>query len=197
MASSGTVPNWQDTDAGRRIQARLADEHTLAVFDHLLARIDALETTVTRMVALMEQAPVHFAMLADISDELYRKADEKGIRIEERVAVGLRIAEQLTSSEMGDRVETAFKFLDQMPGLAAMTVDTLDNAMRDAMDQGLDPQAIGGALLSAGTALSAAAQEAPAPVGGPLALLRSLRDPDRQKALGFLMSFLKQWGRRL
>lgn len=197
MVSKEPLQSWQDTEAGKRIQARLNDERTLEVFDRLLARIDALETTVDRLVSLMEQAPVHFAMLADISDELYRKADEQGIRLEERVAVSLKIAEKLTSPEMGERMDQAMKFLDQAPGIAAMTVDTLDSVMHEAMEQGFDPQAIGTALISAGSALSQAAQDPPAQVGGPLALLRSLRDPDRQRALGFLMNFLKRWGQRV
>jgi uncharacterized protein YjgD (DUF1641 family) len=33
--------------------------------------------------------------------------------------------------------------------------------------------------------------------GGIFTLLRKIRDPDRQKALGFLLSFLKNLGRRL
>ena len=197
MVSKEPSPGWQDTHVGKSIRARLDDERTLEVFDRLLARIDALETTVDGLVSLMKQAPIHFAMLADISDELYRRADERGVHLEERLAVGLQMAEKLTSPEMGERLDQAMKFLEQAPGLAAMTVDTFDNAMRDAMEQGLDPQLMGSTLLAAGSALSQAAADAPSPVGGPLALLRSLRDPDRQKALGFLMSFLKRWGQRL
>ena len=42
-----------------------------------------------------------------------------------------------------------------------------------------------------------AQQEPPAKVGGVFGLLRALNDPDRQKALGFLMNLLKHLGKTM
>lgn len=197
MSNTVILSGTEDTDRERRVREKLRDERTLAAFEHLLDRIDALETTVNRLVMVMEQAPVHMAMLADIADEAYRKADQQGIRLEERLQTALAIANQLTAPEMAARVDSALKLVDQLPGIAAMTVDTLDNAMQDAIAEGLDPQAIGHTLVTASHALSeTAASKAPAR-SGLLSMLWSMRDPDILKALGFSLSFLKNWGKRL
>lgn len=197
MSNTVILNGAEDTDRERRIREKLRDERTLAAFEQLLDRIDALETTVNRLVMVMEQAPVHMAMLADIADEAYRNADQQGIQLEERLQTALTIARQLTAPEMAARVDSALKLVDQLPGLTAMTVDTLDNAMQNAIGEGLDPQAIGQTLVSASHALSETAASPPPARTGLFSLLWSMRDPDVLKALGFSLSFLKNWGKRL
>jgi uncharacterized protein YjgD (DUF1641 family) len=76
-------------------------------------------------------------------------------------------------------------------------MDTLDEQMRQAGENGVDLQQIATLTGSAAAALSEASQQEPAKVGGIFGLLRALNDKDRQKGLGFLMNFLKIFGQKM
>lgn len=247
--------SWTDTEAGQQVQARLSESRTLEALDHLLQRLDTLEQAVDRLGTLMQQGPGLVAMVADMTDEAYRKADARGVNVEQRLSVALALAEKLTAPEMvakldgvlqladqapglmamtADMADEAFrkadargvnleqrlgvalamaekltapemvekldgliKFAEQAPGLTAMMVDWLDESLRKASEHGFDPQLLSHVAGAANTALSRAHAEHPAKSGGIFKLLTALRDEDRQKGLGFLLNFLKYFAKNL
>jgi len=85
---------------------------------------------------------------------------------------------------------------DQLPGLIAMGMDSADEGYRHLEASGVDLTALAKVTTSAGAALSAAEKEEAQRVGV-FGLLRAMKDPDRQKAMGFLMNFLKNLGKKL
>lgn len=188
---------WPASTAGKQVQARLADDRTLEAIDHLLARIDTLEAAVDQLSMLMRQGPGLVAMAGDMVDETYRKADANGVNIEERLGTALQMAEQLTTPAMAEKLDGLVTISNQLPGLIAMTVDMYDEGMKRAFDNGFDPRSLMETASAANTALTNAKAEPPAKVGGIFGLLRLIKDPDRQKGLGFLMNFLKHFGRHV
>lgn len=149
------------------------------------------------LLSLADQAPGLIAMTADMADEAYRKADARGVSIDQRIKLAWEAAEKLTAPEMIAKLEQLLAMGHQMPGLVAMTADIADETMRNAIAKGVDPQIIAQVAGSAGQALSQASQEATAKVGGIFSLLGALKDSDRQRGLGFLMNFLKHFGKNL
>jgi uncharacterized protein YjgD (DUF1641 family) len=197
MSKNGTVGTWQDTPVGQQIQNHLAEERTLIAIDKLLTRLDTIEQAVDNLATMMQQGPGMVAMLADTADEMYRTADAQGVNVEERLQNALLLAEKLTAPAMVEKLDGLLSLSDQLPGLVAMTMDTVDEGMRNAIANGIDPQALANWAGQAGQALCEAQAEPPAKVGGIFGLLRALNDKDRQKALGFLMNFLKHLGSKL
>lgn len=186
-----------DSEAGKNLQKRLLDEQTLTAIDRLLFRIDTLEKAVESLTLIMQQGPGMVAMAGDMVDEAYRQADANGISVDTRLKNALVIAEKLTTSEMTKKLEDAISFTNQLPGLMAMTVDMIDESMKEAVTSGFDPKVLADTAKTANIALTNAKAEPPAKVGGLFGIFKLLRDPDRQKGLGFFMNFLKHFGRNI
>jgi uncharacterized protein YjgD (DUF1641 family) len=191
---NGSGISWSDTEAGRQVQARLSDEHTLEAIDHLLARIDTLEKAVDELSMLMHQGPGLVAMAGDMLDEGYREANAKGIDLDERIKNALTLAEKLTAPEMVARVESLNKLSEQLPGMVAMMMDIVDEKIRTTLEHGFDPSTLSHVAGVANTALTNAKAE-PRKRVGIFGVFKALNDPDRQKGLGFLLSFLKHFGK--
>lgn len=197
MSKNGNTALWQDTPAGQQVQARLAEERTLIAIDKLLTRLDTVEHAVSNLATMMQQGPGMVAMVADMADEAYRTADSNGVSVDERLKQALLLAEKLTAPAMVEKLDGLFTLSDQLPGLISMTLDSLDDGMQKAIANGIDPQVLAHTLGQTGEALCEAKATPPAKVGGIFGLLRALNDDDRQKALGFLMNFLKNFGSKL
>lgn len=151
-----------------------------------------LYQTLSGFLDFAEQAPGLIAMTADMADEAIIKANE-GIPINDRLSAGLSLVTKLTEPDMAEKIKNLIELSDQLPGLIAMTVDSMDEAMRD--NKLLDP-----ANLRFVKSLSEAHTESltdPPKIGGIFGMLRALKDPDRQKALGYLMNVLKNLGKKL
>jgi uncharacterized protein YjgD (DUF1641 family) len=286
MKSNG-ASSWQESDAGRQLMERFSEEKTLKALDHLLQRIDTLEKAVENLSTLLQQGPVMASMAADSVDEVYRRASDKGINLEERLANALHLGEQLTAPEMREKIDNLLAFAEQSPalftmaidsidesfrrassrgvniderlraaaaisekltrpemmerfdklidlagqapGITAMVVDTIDESYRKALESGLDLGTIASNGLSVILSLSnilsseeftalmnskilspntlkvvSGAAEAmvesrhqPTKKMGLFGIMRALNDPDRQKAIGFIMSFMKAFGKQL
>jgi uncharacterized protein YjgD (DUF1641 family) len=192
---NGTI--WSETPVGQQLQQRLADEETLRGLDHLLARMSTLEAAVDKLAVAMEQGPGLISMAADTVDETVRQAAQQGIYVGDRVQNTVALLEKLTRPEVTHQLSALLDLADQAPGLIAMGMDTLDEQMRQAGENGVDLQQIATLTGSAAAALSEASQQEPAKVGGIFGLLRALNDKDRQKGLGFLMNFLKIFGQKM
>jgi uncharacterized protein YjgD (DUF1641 family) len=255
MSSNGTPSQWADSPAAQHLQSRLSEERTLQALDKILDRLDTVEQAVGKLSTIMQQGPGMTAMVADIVDETYRKADANGISVEQRLHNALEIAEKLTAPEMADKLNQLFEFGNQLPGLVAMTadmadeayrnadangvsieqrlkagldiaekltapemvaqlnqlidlsnqlpgligiaVDTFDEGMKNAFDNGFDPKNLSHIAGLSNRALTLAQNEPPAKVNGIFGLLGALKDKDRQRGLGFLLNFLKYFGRAI
>lgn len=147
------------------------------------------------LLSLADQAPGLTAMMADMVDEGYRQAAHRGIDLNERLSLSLQAAERLTSPAMLNSLNQLISLSEQAPGLVAMTMDIVDSEYSK-----LAQQVDIAALTQLGGALTAAATEAanaPTQKMGLFGLMKALGDPDRQKALGFLMNLTKALGRQL
>lgn len=185
---------YRQADAnGVSIDQRL--KNALHIAEKLTApeMVDKLDNLMT----FTNQLPGLMAMQADIVDEAYRKADARGVSIDQRLGNALEIAEKLTAPEMVEKLNGLMELSNQLPGIAAMTIDMVDEGMKKAVANGFDPKVLADTASAANTALTNAKAEAPAKVGGPFGLIRALRDPDRQRGLGFLLNFLKHFGKNI
>jgi len=126
------------------------------------------------LIALSQQAPAFVAVVMDSFDESMRAARDKGIDVERGVLNG---------------AEAALRF-----GAAMDTekVRELDALLKSGV---LAP----GTLRIIGELARALTETAAAPPATPglLGLLKALGQPDVQRALGFLVTFAAQFGRRL
>jgi uncharacterized protein YjgD (DUF1641 family) len=193
---NGSGISWPDTEAGKQVQARLSDERTLEAINHLLARIDTLEKAVDDLSVLMKQGPGLVAMAGDMLDEGYREADARGVNLDARIKNAVTLAEKLTAPEMVARVDNLNKLSEQLPGFVAMFMDIIDEKVRTTLEHGFDPSTLSHIAGAANTALTNAKAE-PRQKVGVFGILRALNDPDRQKGLGFLLNFLKHFGRNI
>ena len=188
---------WSDSPAGQQLQQRLQDEEVLRGIDHLLTRISTLEEAVEKLTVVMAQGPGLVSMAADAVDETVRNAANNGVYMEDRLESVLALLEKITRPEVSHQISSLLEGADRAPGLIAMGVDTIDAQIKRATDQGVDFQRIAAVSGAAAAALSEATQQTTPKVGGVFGLLRALKDSDRQKGLGFLMNFLKIFGKKL
>lgn len=184
------------TNGALTVLERVNQPDTAAALNRLLDRIDALEQAVTTLADTIQQAPAVMAMAGDMVDEAWRMAAAQGIDLEARARTGLRLLNKLTEPQVVSQFEQMLALAHQAPGLVAMLGDMADEAYRDAAAAGLDIEAVAATGISFGRAL-VAAQTMPTQPLGPLGLFSTLRDPEVQKALGFLMNVVRQLGKTL
>lgn len=194
MVADMADESYREADArGVSIDERL--KNALLLAEKLTA--PAMVEKIDSLIKLTDQVPGLVAMVGDMTDEAYRQADAKGVSIDQRLGVALQMAEKLTAPEMGEQLTALLKLADQMPGIMAMMVDMADEGMKMAVEKGFNPETLTAVAGAANTALTASYAEHPAKSGGIFSLLFALRDPDRQKGLGFLLNFLKYFGQNL
>lgn len=148
--------------------------HTLDMLQQegLEARISTLESAVDKLAVVMERAPGMMSMTADIVDEGYRKAAERGIDVEHRLGNALELVEKLTSDEMLAKFNQLIELTDRLPGILAMAGDMFDEEYKKMAESTYEPV-------------------------GPFGLFKAMKDPDMKRALGFLTHWGKALGRRL
>lgn len=184
---------------------RQADARGVSLEQRLRVALEMAEKlTAPEMVAKLDgllqfadQAPGLMAMTADMADEAYRKADARGVSLDQRLGVALEMAEKLTAPEMVNKLDSLLQLADQAPGIIAMAVDWMDESFKGASESGFDPKVLTQVAGAANTALTRAKDEHPTKSGGIFKLLGALKDEDRQKGLGFLLNFLKYFGQKL
>ena len=146
------------------------DDRVLAAIERLDHRIARMESTIARLDSATAQVPAVVATVTDIVDGLVARLAARGIDVDERLRALVRAADQLTSPRALD-------------ALAAMLASEI-----------LAPQTT--AVIShLGRAIVAAEHEAH-PVGA-WGLLRALRDPEVQRAAGFLIAMTRHFGEQL
>ena len=148
-----------------------------AALDALTHRVDAMLELLEPLRPLAEVAQQAHALAAtagDSFDDVMREMNESGIDVERGVLNGTAAALRFGA------------FMD------AAKVRELEALLQSGV---LDPAALK-TIGELGRALSETASARPDPVG-PLGLLLALRQPDVQRALGFLMMFAERFGNRL
>jgi|GEM_PF-2537178 len=149
-----------------------------------------------QMLPLLEMAPEVFEMLSGIVQDLMQKAETSQIDPARRIAAVGHLLGELTEPETIEQLEQGLQLLKQLPGMAAMLTDTVDEGINDFCETGPDPQALIEIFMSACQAATNARKER-YPSMGIWSMLRAPSDPDRQVAIGFLMTFLKKFGQSL
>ena len=146
------------------------------------------------LLDFVDQAPGLISMMADVVDETVRISNQGDVTLDDRLKGGITILSRLSDPKMVRSAETLMDMVEKGPGLMAMLVDMADDTMRD--NALLSPENWQIALM-AGEAMTEAAREEPPKVSGIFSMLRTMRDPDRQKAVGFIMNVLKKLGKKL
>ncbi len=187
------------------------------------ARLERLERMLAPIAQVAEAAPTAIAVLSDTIDQWDRGGGEADERLRRLVGV----VERLTRPEMLDRLELLVEQLEQAPGFVAMFGDIIDDLARKAEAQGVSLDELvanarlallgaaktapviahvfdsgmlnEGAVQTLGTmarAIEVARTEGVKPVGF-LGALGAMRDPQVQRALGFLLSVGRTVGAEL
>lgn len=141
----------------------------LAALERIEARLAEVERVTSSLAPLVDAAPGGVAMFTDTVDTLAAKLGERGVDLDARLHSVLRAVEVATAPRA-------------VNGLAALVESKL-----------LEPSAL--AIVSRLAAALADPGETK-PVGT-FGLLRAMRDPDVQRALGFLLAVARGFGRQL
>jgi hypothetical protein len=147
------------------------DGRLVAVLERLDARLARLEQRMGRLDAVESQLPALLATATDTVDSIVARLGDAGFDLDERMRSLARAADRLTSPE-------AIAALDSMLGSGV-----------------LDPSAVA-VLGKLGRAIAASGAESSERVGA-FGLLRALRDPTIQRALGFTLRLAREFGQAL
>lgn len=153
--------------AALHLLERLTAPEVAGPLAQLLAHADVLRSA----VALLQQAPALLATAADAADGLAARLGEQGVSVDERGRALLSLLERVSRAEA---VASVHGLLDS--GLLA-------------------PGAIS-VLSNLAQALPSDASHAPQPVGA-WGAYRALREPEVQRALGFLLGIARRLGASL
>lgn len=162
---------------------------------HLLKRLSdpPINKAINGLIDTLEQGPGLISMFMDIADDSARSINEGSVKLQDRIDGVTKLLEKVSHPSTIGNLEKLLELSEQGPGLMSMAIDTLDDVMKNS--KSLDPDNLA-FIKNVGEALTESVSE-PAPKLGIFGLLKALRDPDRQKALGFLMNILKKLGNKL
>ncbi|HFC01078.1 MAG TPA: DUF1641 domain-containing protein [Phaeodactylibacter sp.] len=191
----------RSADRGVDINQRLGA--ALEIAEKLTA--PAMVEKLDAMLSLADQAPGLISITMDAVDEGVRHSAEKGVDINERISNALLLAEKFTAPDMVEKMEGMLKLADMAPGLIAMTMDMVDDGVKSIQNSDLatidmdkmNLKTLVEVAEMTGIALSEAKEMPREKVSGIFSMLRIMKDPDRQKAIGFVMSVAKAWGRQM
>ena len=123
----------------------------LALLEGMDARLSRLEGAVAGLQELTEHAPAVVAGVTDTVDHYAVAARDRGVDLDAHVRSSVQLAEALTRPEVVntlgrlidrlDTVDAALSVAEQLPGMAAGAVDTVDGLIRAASAQGIDVDA--------------------------------------------------------
>ncbi len=169
-----------------------SDAAIIAALERIERRLARLESSVERVDSLARSAPALIATATDTFDRVAQRAAEAGIDVDERARTALTLLERLTAPEVAgpltallehaDTLRAAVDLLQQAPHLLATAMDAADGvASRLAV------------LSNLAKALPCDPSRTPKPVG-PWRAYRALKEPDVQRALGFLLDVTRRLG---
>lgn len=202
------MPRWVG------ILETLTESDLLRSLEKLAAHTDDF----TPWLNMLTDMPGALITAVDSFDELVAHYKSNGVDILERGHQLLELTLQVTEPKnllifkelLAQRhsLQMLIALLRDMPGIVSMAADTTDEFWRqyapegdqiDAMlsdfRQGIfDPAAIS-VVASAGRAMAESAHNPSS--AGPLQLLKSLREPEFRRAMGFLLTFVRDFSQRL
>ena len=120
--------------------------NALAIAEKLTS--DQVVEQIKQFAAFTEQAPGLISIFMDTIDELYRKTEQNGIAIQERIGQALELVEKLTNPNMSAQINQFLTFIDQAPGLVAMGMDVFDESYKKANELGVDLPSLGSQGIS-------------------------------------------------
>lgn len=150
--------------------ARIAEPQLADTLARIERRMDHMEAALTRLDRATAQVPAVVATITDIFDSLIVRLGERGVDVDQRMRALLRAADHLTSPRALDALASVL----QSEILAHQTTEVVGR--------------MGRAIVKA--------EHAAAPVGA-WGLLRALRDPEVQRAAGFLVAMARHFGAEL
>jgi hypothetical protein len=146
------------------------EDRLIATIERLERRIEAMEGTIRKLDSATAQVPAIAAMVTDIADGLVERLAARGIDVDARLHALLRAMDHLTSPR---------------------ALDALASMLSSEIMAHQTTEVIG----RMGRAIVAAEHEAQ-PVGM-WGLWRALRDPEVQRAAGFLVAMARRFGEEL
>ncbi|MGN6106192.1 MAG: DUF1641 domain-containing protein [Kofleriaceae bacterium] len=146
------------------------EDRLIATIERLERRIEAMEGTLRSLETATAQVPAVVATVTDIADGVVERLRARGIDIDDRMRALLRAMDHLTSP----------RALDALASMLASEIMAHQTT-----------EVIG----RVGRAIVAADREAK-PVGM-WGLWRALRDPEIQRAAGFLVAMARRFGEEL
>ncbi|MDX1477388.1 MAG: DUF1641 domain-containing protein [Saprospiraceae bacterium] len=164
---------------------------TLSLLREILERMERIESTVEQLKTAGTQLPGLLAIGVDSADEMAAGLQRADIDMDERMRNAARLFDLMTDPATVRQLEDLLKFSHNLPGLLALAADSFDE-----LATGSDLDKVVELAGAAGQALTRAGQD-PADGVGLIGLIRAMRDPDRRRAMGFLMNYLKHFGKQL
>jgi len=152
------------------VQSTTREDRLLATIERLEQRIEHMDSTVKRLEGAVAQVPAVVATVTDIVDGVIARLAERGIDVDARMRALLQAADHLTSPRALDALASVL----QSDIMAHQTTEVVGR--------------MGRAIVQA--------EHAATPVGM-WGLMRALRDPEVQRAAGFLVAVARSFGAEL
>lgn len=171
---------------------------------HLLGRLSdpSISQSLNNLLDLLDQGPGLVSMVADTVDETLGAVNRGPVRIDDRVRGASEILIKVTEPSMVEKINDLMTIVNQAPGLISMVADSVDEFMQyhgSDLENSLSflKKENLNFIKDAGDALAEAQNQTPAKIGGVFSILKLMKDPDRQRALGLLMNVLKNLGNKI
>ena len=195
---------------------RLLDR--LDTIEEAVDKLDAMMTQGPAMLAMMTDMADDVYREADAAGVDLDERLRLTLQLAERLTAPRTVEVLSQLMDRMDDLEQLIELGEQAPGFIAMMVDTFDSLQQRAVDAGHDPEQMVRRSLSgitmllesgaldpeaidivgkAGDALADCRSQDETPEVGLFGLLRAMRDPDTRRALGFLTTFGKRFGKEL
>lgn len=186
--------------------------------DRIEAKLDRLQVALDRAGPLIDAFPDLLATVGNTVDDLAGR--DGHAHMDQRVRGGAAVLAKLSDPTILAGLERLLEhrealvqladLVDQLPGYVATVGDSFDDLVEVGRARGIDPEVMLRALFESGLLetrsvelLSGAAAElpraaeAPSETFGLVALLRVLREDEVQRALSFIIHFIRRLGRLL
>lgn len=176
--------------------------HTLSV---ILQKVEGIERRLEALDPVMEQAPGMISVATDTLDDMYALMHRSGVNMEERIKQALVLLERLSQPKVMNSLNNLLDNLDlleglvlQAPGMTALMVDTVDDLIGNAAANGVNLEIIArNGMKTVQDSLAAVEKARKEKPPGVFGMLRSLSDPDVQRALNVALSLAKNTGMAL
>ncbi len=116
-------------DESRDVESMLAE---------ILTRLDRIEQSVEVLDDASREVPNLVAAATDTADFYIRRAQDRGIDVDERARRLAGLVERITEPEVLDALEFVIDALKDAPGLVAMVADIIDDHIGRAVARGAD-----------------------------------------------------------